>query len=297
MRPRHALFITGVALAASGAPDPHVARAQPAAQCAVEPKADALLRKMSTDLAGLRAFRFKADQVMEVVTRQGQKIQSVAESTVWVQRPNKLRADRMGPLGGATVYYDGSKLTVYGKRDNLYATTKAPDDLDGTIDFAREQLGLAAPGADLLYSNPYAVLMEDAVSGKYLGIEPVGDRMCHHLAFRGHQTDWQLWVEDGQRALPCRFVIVSKRVTGQPAYTVATSDWTAAPGFSPETFAFSPPPDAGKISFVALRDTARSVQQAPNPPTNQQPAQEPAQEPDQQPDQQLKQQPDEAQRR
>jgi hypothetical protein len=230
---------------------------------------------------------------MEVVTRQGQKIQSIAESTVWVQRPNKLRADRMGPLGGATVYYDGSKLSVYGKRDNLYATTRAPDDLDGTLDFAREQLGLEAPGADLLYSNPYAVLMEDAVSGKYLGIEPVGNRMCHHLAYRGNQTDWQLWVEDGPRALPCRFVIVSKRATGQPEYTVATSDWTPAPGFSPETFTFSPPPDAGKISFVALRDTARSEQQRPNPRANQQPDQPP----DSQSNQRPAQQPDPEQRR
>src|SRR5882672_1378308 len=282
MRSRHALFIAGVALAASGSPHPHVARAHPAAQCAFEPKADALLRKMSTDLAGMTAFRFNTDHVMEVVTRQGEKIQSVAESTVWVQRPNKLRADRMGPLGGATVYYDGSKLSIYGKRDNLYATTKAPDDLDGMIDFARDQLGLDAPGADLLYSNPYAVLMEDAVSGKYLGTEPVGNRTCHHLAFRGTQTDWQLWVEDGQRALPCRLVIVSKRVTGAPEYTVATSDWTAAPGFSPETFAFSPPPDAGKIDFVALRDSARRIQQGPKPQTDQEPDQEsnPQQEPD-----------------
>jgi hypothetical protein len=281
MRSRHALFIAGVALAASGSPRPHVAQAHPAAQCAFEPKADALLRKMSTDLAEMTAFRFNADHVMEVVTRQGQKIQSVAESTVWVQRPNKLRADRMGPLGGATVYYDGSKLSVYGKRDNLYATTKAPDDLDGTLDFARDQLGLEAPGADLLYSNPYAVLMEDAVSGKYMGIEPVGNRMCHHLAFRGTQTDWQLWVEDGQRALPCRLVIVSKRVTGEPEYTVATSDWTEASGFSPETFAFSPPPDAGKIDFVALRDTARSMQQGPKPRTDQEPDQESNQQSDQ----------------
>jgi hypothetical protein len=127
MRSRHGLFITGVALAASGSPHPHVAQAQPAAQCAIEPKADALLRKMSTDLAGMTAFRFNADHVMEVVTRQGQKIQSVAESTVWVQRPNKLRADRMGPLGGAAVYYDGSKLSVYGKpRRRRRTTSTAP---------------------------------------------------------------------------------------------------------------------------------------------------------------------------
>ena len=167
----------------------------------------------------------------------------------------------MGPLGGATVYYDGSTLSVYGKRDNLYATAKVPDNLDNTIDFAREQLAIDAPGADLLYSNPYAMLTEDAVSGRYVGIEPVGNRMCHHLAFRGNETDWQLWVEDGPRALPCRFVIVSKHVTGSPEYAITTSDWSATPGFSPETFAFTPPPGAGKIDFVALKDIAQKTQQ------------------------------------
>src|SRR5260370_33822985 len=112
----------------------------------------------------MTAFRFNTDQVMEVVTRQGEKIQSVAESTVWVQRPNKLRADRMGPLGGATVHYDGSKLSIYGKRDNLYATTKAQDDLDGMIDCARHQLGPDAPAPDPLDSNPETRARQDRAS-------------------------------------------------------------------------------------------------------------------------------------
>jgi hypothetical protein len=255
------LFIAGVALVASASPYPHVARAQSAAQCAVEPKADTLLRKMSTDLAGMKAFRFNTDSVMEVVTKEGEKIQSIAESTVSVQRPNKLRVDRMGPLGGATVFYDGNALTVYGKRDNLYATAQAPGTIDDAIDFARDQLSIDAPGGDLLNSDPYAVLTEDVVSGRYLGIEPVGDRMCHHLAFRGNETDWQLWVEDGPRALPCRFVIVSKREVGKPQYSVTTSGWTVSPGFPDETFEFEPPPDAGKIDFVALKDIAHGAQQ------------------------------------
>jgi hypothetical protein len=261
MRPRHALFIAGLALAASAPAHPHVAQAHPAAQRAIEPKADALLRKMSTDLADLKAFRFDANHVMEVVTKQGERIQSVADSTVWVERPNKLRTDRMGPLGGATVYYDGNTLSVYGKRDNLYATAKAPGNLDATIDFARDQLALDAPGADLLYSNPYAALTEDVVSGRYLGSEPVGNRVCHHLAFRGNETDWQLWVEDGPRALPCRYVITSKQVTGSPQYAVTLSNWTVASAFPPETFVFAPPPDAGKIDFVALKNITKKAKQ------------------------------------
>lgn len=262
MRSRQALFVVGVALAAAAPQHQPAAQArhgaqragQGGAQGAIDPKADALLRKMSIDLADMRNFRFEADHVMEVVTRQGEKIQSVAESTVWVQRPNKLRTDRMGPLGGAMVYYDGRSISVYGKSENLYATAKAPNTLDATIDFARDQLSIDAPGADLLYSNPYAVLMEDVVSGRYLGTEPVRDRMCHHLAYRGHETDWQLWIEDGPRALPCRFVIDSKQVTGSPEYTVALFNWKVEPAFPPETFAFAPPRDAGKIDFATVKD-------------------------------------------
>jgi hypothetical protein len=207
---------------------------------------------MSDDLAALNSFTFKARSVMEVVTKQGQKIQGLAEQTIAIQRPNKLRADRMGPLGGGTIYYDGKTISIYGKRENLYATSPAPATLDETIDFARDKLSLDAPGADLLYSDVYSALMEDVVSGKYLGMDPVGNRMCHHLAYRGHETDWQLWVEDGPRALPCRYVITSKRETGSPEFSVSMYDWQFDQAFEPGTFAFTPPPDAGKIDFVTL---------------------------------------------
>lgn len=262
MRPRQAVFAAGAALAASVPQHPPAAQARPAqpgatqgvAPRAVDPKADALLHKMSIGLASMTGFQFDTDHVMEVVTRQGEKIQGVAQSTVSVQRPNQLKADRMGPLGGATIYYDGKSLSIHGKRENLYATSRAPSTLDATIDFARDQLAIDAPGADLLYSDPYAALMEDVVSGRYLGSEPVRDRMCHHLAYRGHETDWQIWIEDGPRALPCRFVITSKKVIGAPEYTVALFNWKIQTSFAPETFAFTPPPGARKIEFATVKD-------------------------------------------
>jgi len=85
------------------------------------------------------------------------------------------------------------------------------------------------------------------------GIEPIGDRMCHHLAYRGHETDWQIWIEDGPHALPCRFVIVSKQETGQPEYQVTTSGWKAETQ-PPESFTFTPPEGAMKIDFVQIAD-------------------------------------------
>jgi hypothetical protein len=222
----------------------------------VEPKADDLLKRMSTELGNMKGFSVETAQVMEVVTREGEKLQGIAGSTVHVQRPNKLRTERVGPLGGGTVYYDGKSLSVYGKRNHLYATANVPPTLDETIDFARENLSIDAPGADLLYSDPYKVLMEDVVSGRYLGMEPIGDRMCHHLAYRGHETDWQIWIEDGAHALPCRFVIVSKKQPGEPEYEVTLSGWK--PEMLPaDSFAFTPPAGATRIQFIQIAEKAK----------------------------------------
>jgi hypothetical protein len=227
----------------------------------IDPKADALLRAMGQALGDMKSFKFDSESVMEVVTKEGQKIQGLAESSVAIQRPDKLRVDRMGPLGGGSIYYDGKTFTFFGKRDNLYATAPAPDNLDATIDFAREKLSIDAPAADLIYKDPYAVLMEDAVSGKSLGAAMVGDRTCHHLAYRGTETDWQIWVEEGQKALPCRFVITSKKVTGQPEFMITMTNWKEQP-LQADSFTFEPPEGATKIQFVTVSDTVTKTRQA-----------------------------------
>jgi hypothetical protein len=224
---------------------------QPEPRQRIDPRADALLRKMSTDLAGMKRFSFDAEHTTEVVTKDGEKIHVLASSSAVVQRPANLRSDRRGPRGAVTLYYDGNNLTVYGARENLYATTKAPGTLDKTIDFAREDLGLEAPAADLLYTDAYSALMEDVVSGTYVDDTMIDGRVCHHLAYRGNETDWQIWIEDGPRALPCRFVITSKKVTGMPEYTVELRNWKVNPALPENEFAFTPPRGAGRIDFLA----------------------------------------------
>lgn len=225
----------------------------------VDPKADQLLRKMATDLSKLKSFQLEADHSTEVVTKDGQKIQLLARSRVAVQRPNKLRSERTGPLADLVFVYDGTNMILYGKRMNMYATAAAPDNLDEAIDFGRNKLDLDAPAADLMYRDPYPTLMEDVVSGTYLGTEEIGDRACHHLAFRGNETDWQLWIEDGPRALPCRYLITSKKVKESPQHTVDMHDWKIDPTLPASTFVFTPPPDATKIDFAQRPDPTKKI--------------------------------------
>lgn len=215
----------------------------------VDPEADRVLRDMSRTLAGLQSFSFSADHTLEAVTKSGQKLQFIASSDVAVKRPDRMRSDRKGQLIDGSLYYDGKSITVYGRKANLYATAAAPATLDKAIDFARERFDLDAPAADLIYSDPYKMLMEDVVSGEYVGKAEIDDRTCHHLAYRGRQTDWQIWIEDGKQAIPCKYLIVSKQVRGHPEFSVEFHDWELDAGLKAEHFEFKAPSDAIQIEF------------------------------------------------
>ncbi len=217
---------------------------------AVEPKAEQTLKKMTDYLAKTKSMSFSTDSSTQVVTKEGQKIDFVAESKVSVQRPNKLRSDRVGQIVDMTFRYDGKQVALFGKRAGFYAMTKAPATIDETIDFSREKLGIEAPAADLLMSNPYRILMEDVVSGMYVGKSRIRGTDAHHLAFRGNEVDWQIWIADGPKPMPLKYVIVSKNVEHSPEFEIDIRNWKDAPKFEAGHFAFEPPKGAQRIAFA-----------------------------------------------
>ncbi len=228
------------------------ARAPKKQAAQIDPQADRLLRQMSDFLAAERDFTVRTEGTLEVVLDSGQKVQLHRAGDVRMQRPDRLRVDRAGDLAGLHIYYDGRQLTLYGERSNTYATTPAPATVDATLDVAAERLGLEAPGADLLHSNPYAALTEDVCSGTYLGRAVVDGVPVHHLAFRNSEgVDWELWVEDGPRPLPRKYVITSRDLPGSPQYSVNLSDWNLSPRLTQDQFRFVPPRDAMRASFLA----------------------------------------------
>ena len=218
----------------------------------IEDRADQLLRKMSDYLSGLPQFSVKTENTLEVVLRSGQKIQYDNPAELSLLRPNKLHAKRVGDIVDQEFYYDGKSLTLFQKDQNVYATIDAPPTIDETIDFAREYLDLHCPGGDLIYKNAYSILTEDVISGFYVGMSVVGGTKCHHLAFRGNGVDWQIWIEEGNRPLPKKFIVTSKWMTGAPQFTVVIKSWDLSPKFTENMFTFEPPNDAHKIDFIRL---------------------------------------------
>ena len=205
---------------------------------------------MSDFLASQRQFSVQTDGSIEVVLQSGEKLEFDYSSDVRLKRPDKLRSDRRGEKADAEFYYDGRSFTLYGKNKRYYATADAPGTIDEAIDAAREKLGIEAPAADLLYSNPYKILMEDVVSATDLGKAFVRGVSCRHLAFRGNETDWQIWIEDGPRARAGAIRDHLEEGPGLAEFTVEFSEWNFSPRFGDEVFHFTPRGNDKRINFL-----------------------------------------------
>lgn len=222
----------------------------------IDPKADAALKKMGAYLAGLKSFKVDSETTDEKVTTDGMKIQELKTSTIIVQRPGNMRVDRIGAMGKSTLRTDGKQVSLYNEDRNVYALGQAPGTLDKAIDELREKLMVDAPGGDFIVSRPYEELIDGLQTGHYIGLERIDGQLAHHLAITEKDIDWQIWIADGEQAVPLRYVITSKDMPGAPQFTIRMSNWEPNVQVTPDQFKFTPPAGAKKIDFK------------PPPPTN-----------------------------
>jgi len=215
----------------------------------IEPRATELVTAMAKTLASVQSARVETEFALELVLESGQKLEYGGESTAWFQRPNRLRSERKGERKTSTLLYDGKHVVIHSLPENFYAQAEAPPDLDAFLDFLEVRLDVAPPGVDLLYSDGGLGLLEGVTSGIVVGVATIAGRECHHVAFRAPDVDWQLWIEAGDRPLPCRIVIETLDVERAPGMSVTYRTWDTAPELSDSLFVFEPPEGASKIVF------------------------------------------------
>jgi hypothetical protein len=203
-----------------------------------ETEARGLLKAMSDYMAGQPTISFAFDSDLDVVTVDLQKLEFASSGTVSLARPDKLRMTRTGGFADVEMVFDGKQLSVLGKNLNRYAQVEAPGTIDQLVDNIRVNLGVEAPGADLLLSNVYDQLMDAVVDVKDLGSGIIGGVECNHLAFRTASVDWEIWIATGDKPYPCRYVVTSKLTAQAPEYRIEISDWKAGAEVAADDFAF-----------------------------------------------------------
>ena len=210
--------------------------------------AKSFLKAMADYVSSQKTIQLTFDSDIEIITPQLEKIQFASSGEALLSRPDKLRAHRQGGHADVTLYFDGRTANIFGKNINSYAQFQVQGTVDHLIEVVRMGHGVTLPGADLLLSNSYSVLAAGIQESKYIGRGVIDGVMCEHLAFRNFDTDWQLWVQAGDKPVPRKLVITSKTLNSAPQYTLRIRGWKT--GFEPpaDAFVFVPPAGAKEIN-------------------------------------------------
>lgn len=216
----------------------------------VDPEAIAALQKMGTYLRTLKAFQVSAAITRDDVLEDNQRIQFDSQVDVLARTPDRLRVEINNPLKHRFFFYDGKNFTIFAERINYYATVPAPSTIGKLADDLDDKYNIEMPLKDLFDWGTERANVSDIKGAMDVGPSDVGGVTCEHYAFRQEGLDWQIWIQQGDYALPRRLVLTTLTDESRPQYT-AVYTWNLAPSFNDAAFVFDPPKDAQKIALAA----------------------------------------------
>jgi len=220
---------------------------------AVQPQAKDALTRMGDAFKSLPAFAVHQEITREQVIDGDLKVQKSSTADILVRRPDRLRGDVVGDDDkNHSFFYDGKTLTVYLPTKKYYAQIAAPSTVGATIDMAESNYGIDFPTPDLLRVVSGDDFIEGLTAAGYVGKSRIGDAECDHYAYRKAEVDYQLWIDTGDKPLPRKFVITSKKDPAQPEYTTSMT-WNLSPKVDDAFFVFTPPEGATKIPMASVK--------------------------------------------
>ncbi|MHC5172966.1 MAG: DUF2092 domain-containing protein [Planctomycetota bacterium] len=212
----------------------------------VETHADRLLREMGDYLKSADAFTVHAESSYDAIDQDGQQIRYGGSADVALRRPDGFRFSFNGDERQRQAFFDGKTVT--------YAVTEVPPVIDDAIDTLFDKYGVSVPLSDLLYEDPYGILIPNVLAGRWVGRHSIDGVPCNHLAFTQELIDWQIWIEDGAQPVPRQVLIVYKDEPGWPQYIARMKDWDFEPQFSDDYFQFQPPAGSDVMEFLVTSE-------------------------------------------
>lgn len=219
-----------------------------APQSNVDPEAVAALDRMGAALRRLTNVSLRADVTTEEVLTTGQKLQYGGAVDIMAQRPNRLRMNLISDRKAREFYYDGETATLFSPRIGYFATFDAPPTIRELLEATAARYDLELPLVALLDWGTTPERTARLTSAFQVGTETIGGATCDHYAMREEGQDWQVWIAQGDNALPCKLVITTTDDPSMPQY-VAAFTWKPAESFPADTFAFTPPENSRRIAI------------------------------------------------
>ena len=216
------------------------------------PDARALLLKMATLLGSTQRLSVTVRASYDAVQASGQKIEWNEVRTLTLSRPDRLRIEGEKSNGARSlVVFDGKAVSAFDEAGRTYAQAPQPGGVDETLAYFVRDLGMRLPLAALFTSRAAMDLQRRVKSVAYVETTGILGAPAHHLVGRTDSVNFQVWIADGDQALPQRMVLTYPGSPGQPEFRAQFSAWNLAPESADSLFTFTPPTDATKIPFAA----------------------------------------------
>ncbi len=221
----------------------------------VEDEAVLKLKAMSAFVGGLKSFRFQTDETLDGATEfhgKDLKVQYSTRRTVSVMRPDKMLISLQGDISQRMLWLQAGRLTVFDSNAGAWSTMAAMDTLEATMLAVRDQAGMVLPLGALIFGDLSERIQKRAEYALYLGKHDVRGQPAHHVLFAGAGYTWQLWIADGDRPLPIKFVVTDTSTPTQPQYSIWIRDWDSNLRLEESLFEADVPKGAKRVDALPV---------------------------------------------
>jgi len=233
------------------------ARSETAHQTAVGPDALDALARMGKTLSA-QQFSFQSRTFRSYTGPNGELLHIAHTTKTIFRRPNRLSVTVTGDDGSIKLLYDGQTLVLYSAEQKQYASLPVTGGIDKALDLLEERTGTDFPLADLLSDNPAEAVASGITSGGKVGTSTIDGVRCNHFFFvqAFDDLEFELWLEDNDRALPRRFVVTYRSLPGRPIFIADLSNWDFSIQVPDSDFVFQPPAGVTRVELKASPTTA-----------------------------------------
>jgi hypothetical protein len=217
----------------------------------LDPQAKDALTRMSEFFQALPVFSLHEEITREQVINGDLKVQKHSSADVTVRRPDHLKVAVVADDDKShSFFFDGQTFTVFMPVQNYYAQLETPGPIAAALGTVESRYGVDFPTPDFLQMTSGDEFSRDLTAAGFVGKSHVDGADSDHYAYRTADVDYQIWIASGDKPLPLKLVITSKKQPAQPEYT-ALMTWDLAPTIDDASFGFTPPAGATKIAFGA----------------------------------------------
>jgi len=228
-------------------------------------KAEDVLKKMSSFYRGLKQFAVDI-RFVTLVEAPGLRRELWSEYAVAIERPNKA-SFLLKDGAGIILVSDGKTYNAF--LPPMKRFTQKPASPNFEEFFKEDESALLTKSMGnlmfidvLLKPDPFATMKEGGVNIQYGGTESLGEMKTHRVTLNQLGMTLELWIQDGKEPLLRKVRMDMSKALGKTAdgqahlkdskmeISVKLDNWNVNNAIPADTFSFTPPLDAQKVSTL-----------------------------------------------